>query len=367
MPVRAREPEMGDRLRDALPGVSALVFAVIWFHARETAYRCEHCGHEFTVPAWKETISPHLLETKYLRCLRYLLFAISLTLTAFSQQAEKKVKFEIRLEGKAIPAPPPEPEPGDRVEMESATGAIVATSRGRSFIFTRNNFMGPKLLVSYASVGDRVEYVYNLGNAAGSPNAISAFALYLPEPNAVEATTPGSWGHLAILKPAAPEVPSLLFLYTEKDGPDIGRLSAGPQAGPFRVKSQGMPGLVRVVFSPEQEPLKPEGQNSGDFLFGSSPWVRERVLELDTADRHEIRSWTIGPKLGSDGNDLAAIQAEIREGALVPEFARNSVEILAIASLTEPTEIRSRLDRLSGTPFQREWVKALLWRLDRLR
>lgn len=299
--------------------------------------------------------------------MRYLLIVISLALAASAQQAEKKFKLELRLEGKPMPPPPPEAEPGDSVEMDRDTGAIVATSRGRSFTFRKHTFMGPLLRVSYSEVGDQLEYLYTLGNAAGSANTISAFALSLPEPTAVQAKAPSSWGHLSILQPAAPRVPSLAFLNVEKDGTETGRLSAGRQMGPFRIKAPGMPGLVGVVFTPEPDPPKPEGQNDGDFFFGFSPWVQARVLELDSPDRRELRSWTIGPKRGSAGNDLAAIQTEIREGALVPEFGRNAVEIMAIAALSDPAAIRGRLEKLTATPFQREWVKALLWRLDRLK
>ena len=85
--------------------------------------------------------------------MRYIMLALSLALVGSPQQTEKKFKFELRLEGKPMPPPPPEAEPGDNVKMDRDTGAIVATSRGRSFTFVRNNFMGPRLRVSYSTVG----------------------------------------------------------------------------------------------------------------------------------------------------------------------------------------------------------------------
>lgn len=299
--------------------------------------------------------------------MRCLLLITGLALAASAQQAEKKFKLELRLEGKPMPPPPPEAEPGDSVEVDRVSGAISATSRGRSFTFHKSNFIGPLLRVSYSAAGDKVEYAYTLSNSDGSAKAISSFALYLQEPTAAQAALPFPWKPIAILSPAAPETPSLLFARVDLEGAGIGRLSAGRQMGPFVLSAPGMPGLVRVVFRPEQDPPKPEGQNDGDFFNGASPWVREKLIELDTHDRHEIRSWTIGPKRGSAGNDLAAIQTEIREGALVPEFGRNAVEIMAIAALSDPAAIRGRLEKLTATPFQREWVKALLWRLDRLK
>lgn len=91
-PLRTREPDFSDRLRYgamiaaviapvvivlvvapdqplyALPVVFAPLFLLILYHARNTAYRCKHCGHEFAVPVWRDAFSPHMFETKYLRC-----------------------------------------------------------------------------------------------------------------------------------------------------------------------------------------------------------------------------------------------------------------------------------------------------------
>lgn len=90
--IRTREPEFTDRLRYlalcaavvaplpvaaflfpdkplyALPVVFAMLFWLIWWHARNTAYRCDHCGHEFAVSAWRDAFSPHLMTSKYLKC-----------------------------------------------------------------------------------------------------------------------------------------------------------------------------------------------------------------------------------------------------------------------------------------------------------
>jgi DNA-directed RNA polymerase subunit RPC12/RpoP len=90
--LRTREPDFSDRLRYiamilatlapmvivmvvaqehvlyALPVMIVLLAALIWWHAENTAYRCEKCGHEFVVSAWKDAFSPHMLESKYLKC-----------------------------------------------------------------------------------------------------------------------------------------------------------------------------------------------------------------------------------------------------------------------------------------------------------
>ena len=45
-----------------------LLGLLIRWHAANFAYRCEACGHEFEITALQDAISPHMLETKYLRC-----------------------------------------------------------------------------------------------------------------------------------------------------------------------------------------------------------------------------------------------------------------------------------------------------------
>ncbi len=66
--------------------------------------------------------------------------------------------------------------------------------------------------------------------------------------------------------------------------------------GPIRMKAAALPGLVRVVFQPEVEPPTPGELTEGDFFNLASSWTRQRILELDTNDRREIRGWPIGPK-----------------------------------------------------------------------
>lgn len=57
-----------DAVLYSLPVVFALLGGLIWWHARKTAYRCKHCGHEFVVSVWRDAFSPHMIESKYLKC-----------------------------------------------------------------------------------------------------------------------------------------------------------------------------------------------------------------------------------------------------------------------------------------------------------
>ena len=48
--------------------VAVALFVLVRWHAGATAYRCASCGHEFTISTTTDLISPHMIDTKYLRC-----------------------------------------------------------------------------------------------------------------------------------------------------------------------------------------------------------------------------------------------------------------------------------------------------------
>jgi len=50
--------------------VPVLLGGIVLWHARSTAYRCPECGNEFTIPTWKDLITPHSLNKYRLRCPR---------------------------------------------------------------------------------------------------------------------------------------------------------------------------------------------------------------------------------------------------------------------------------------------------------
>jgi DNA-directed RNA polymerase subunit RPC12/RpoP len=48
--------------------VMGIMLLLVRWHAKNTAYRCRVCGHEFEISTGTDLISPHLPEKKYLRC-----------------------------------------------------------------------------------------------------------------------------------------------------------------------------------------------------------------------------------------------------------------------------------------------------------
>jgi len=45
-----------------------LLLLLVYWHARDTAYRCPRCRNEFEISMLRDLVSPHMLTTKYLRC-----------------------------------------------------------------------------------------------------------------------------------------------------------------------------------------------------------------------------------------------------------------------------------------------------------
>ncbi len=48
--------------------VCSILFVIVRWHARVTAYRCSECRNEFEITAFKDFISPHVPDKKYLMC-----------------------------------------------------------------------------------------------------------------------------------------------------------------------------------------------------------------------------------------------------------------------------------------------------------
>ncbi len=52
----------------AIAGAIVILAVLVRWHAAITGYRCPDCSHEFTISAWADFLSPHMLTTKYVKC-----------------------------------------------------------------------------------------------------------------------------------------------------------------------------------------------------------------------------------------------------------------------------------------------------------
>jgi hypothetical protein len=99
----------------------------------------------------------------------------------------------------------------------------------------------------------------------------------------------------------------------------------------------------------------------GGFIEWASPWVREKLLLADTQDRHEIRSYTIGPKIAVSDDGLSAIQSELRAASGLAAFSAIGSQLLQASYLKSLAEIRAVLQSLGATQLQRDFVSAIQW------
>lgn len=259
-------------------------------------------------------------------------------------------------------------EAGDNVTVRS-DGAIVAASRLRSFTFLPTNRMEPNVRVSYALVNGRVQYDYLISNGPGGVNSIDAFALAISAP--ADVVAPDPWTALKINRPNV--APSLGFFQFVKDGDPKARLAAGVRLNPIRVLSDFGPGLIEATFYPDPASTgspSAQGLADGDFINAASPWVQQRLLELDTPERHQVRGLAIGPvaPLGTDSAE--GIRLEIQAATQRPQLSLLRDHILRLPAPAERVALGSwlgQLRKISSAGLVADFVDAMTWRLQRLR
>jgi len=214
---------------------------------------------------------------------------------------------------------PIEKEPGDNIIVRP-DGTIIATSRTRSFNFPVTNRMLPRVAVSYSIVNGRVQYEYTISNGPGA-DSISSFSLTISAP--VDAILPDPWKVLPINK--LNEAPSLTFLRVSPDTDSKQKLNASVTLPPIRMTSDHAPGLIESTFYPVPFAMTPAavafGMTSGEFFNGSSPWIQQRLIELDTPDRHRLKSLTIGPVIALQADSWQAVRQEIQAATQRPQLS----------------------------------------------
>ncbi len=295
------------------------------------------------------------------------LLPVALTAQSIDPQAKPQpgVRFELR-PGPLVPGPVPlDKEPGDDITIRP-DGAIVATSRSRSFVFPLTNRMEPVLRVSYRIVNNRVLYDYTLSNGASAAEPISSFMLGIA--GEAEVTVPEPWKAIRVKRPFEP--PSFGIGRALPDSEFFkGLLTAGASLTPIRVLCDDAPGLIEATYypSPVKEPLGE--MKDGEFINSASPWVQRRLTELDTADRHHLRGLAIGPVTPLNADSIEVIRKEIQTASQRPQLAALQLQIRNQPFPEEKTGLSRWLAdaRKQASPgILSEFLDAMIWRLVRL-
>ncbi len=285
---------------------------------------------------------------------------------AFAQQTPPNggTRLEIRVVGKRPPEPP-KAEPGDNIRVDESTGELIAESRG-VIIRLPNKAAELKadLDVAVQDTGSGIlRYDYRLSNGVGAKRELSAVIIEVSDPQRVTASVEGGWA--AIRKTFDGRVPSMIMV--TKVTPDTDpRLAAG-KATSFAFSSTDVPGMVKVRILPAFVFPKNDELTDGQFFDGASAWLRAKMLELDTTDRHEVTAYTLAPKVSPAEDSISRVQSEIRDASTLPPFHTISQELLAVSRMADPNQILAALRPLGGVPVQKAFVAAVTLRLNRLR
>ena len=266
-------------------------------------------------------------------------------------------KFEMK-QGPLAPRPAPiEPEPGDTVTVR-ADGSIAAASRSRSLTIPVANRMEPRVRVSYGMAGSRVRYEYVVSNGARALNTIGPFEFSIGGPFDIDAPEP--WKSLAINKPHAN--PSTGFYRHVQDSDRRGALKAGVTLGAIRLVSDRAPGLIETTFHPDPADGLAAGRAYGGFFDWASPWVRQRLAEIDTPDRRLLRGLTIGPTAPLATDSFERIRLEIQDAARREQMPKQPIPATPAALENWLKDVR----KLAVDGIVADFADAMLWRLRQL-
>lgn len=280
-----------------------------------------------------------------------------------SQPASEK-RLDIRVVDRKAP-PSPQPEPEDDVRIESATGEIVAKSRGLTMRFrNRSAEIKPQVQVSLESSSLSPKFEYKLTNNSGATMAIAGLSLESPYPSLGSWSLPSGWTAIPRGHPFLP--PAVLLTKVTPDSDP--RLSAG-QTVSFVLSGPALPGVIRFIITPEAVQFKKEDLTDGQFFDAASEWVRMKLTELDTRDRHEVRGLIIGAKVPVGQDSIAKIKAEFKEASESRELSTVSRQGFMEVSHSDVTkdQLLSIVSSMAiSTPFERAFREAMLLRLSQL-
>jgi hypothetical protein len=297
--------------------------------------------------------------------MRLPIILLTITGMSFAQQAPPGTKLELRVVA-VKPPDPPKQEPGDDIRIDRITQELIAESHGVKIMLPKKTGeIAADLAVTVGNDGTGMfTYRYKLSNVAGAKRSISSVAITTPHPSAVAASVEADWSSTPVtFGGPAPAGILVLKLADEKDK----RITAG-SAISFMFTSTELPGLATAHVLPLEDfgPKKPGELTDGQFLDGASEWVRAKMLEMDTRDRHELIIYTLGPKVPPAEDNLARVQTELRDASGLPPFVEINQQLIAVSQMATPAQMKSTLNNLGKTPFQRDFTAAMIWRLNRL-
>jgi hypothetical protein len=297
--------------------------------------------------------------------MRLPIILLTITGISFAQQAPPGTKLELRVVA-VKPPDPPKQEPGDDIHIDPVTEELIAESHGVKIKLPKaSREMAADLAVTVGNDGTGMfTYRYKLSNAAGAKRSIAGVSITIPHASAVTASLDRGWGSLPSNLGGNTPVGIMVTKFTDDNDK---RLTPG-SAVSFVFTSAELPGLARANISPLQDlgPRNPGELTDGQFFDGASEWMRAKMLEMDTNERREVNTYTLGPKVPPAEDNLARVQTELRDASGLPPFVEINQQLIAVSQMATPAQMKSTLNNLGKTPFQRDFTAAMIWRLNRL-
>ncbi len=257
----------------------------------------------------------------------------------------------------------PKSEPGDEVFLDASSKEIVVRSRGVSLRIPERNKIDPIWACEVQKSGSQFSYECSMANGPNAQKRISGFGIQCLYPERVQSFGKDSW--VPIPRGPAQMIFSIIFIHVVKDEDFGNHLTRGKIAGPFRLVSELLPGLVRVEVHAEQERSR-EAVSIQEGLDSISPWAKLRADELDTRERHVKYVFGIGPKVAPEGDSLKNIQSELAIASGLEGFELWSTKLRSLGR-DEGGDIASELMSLpTSSSLATQFRQAMLWRLEAL-
>lgn len=257
--------------------------------------------------------------------------------------------------------------PGDRVFIDPSTNDIVFESGTIRRTYVRKVHVKPVIGATYEKADTSVRYQYTVSNGAGAAQTIESFAMDIRlSPGMTVLGTAPHWSKgeraAGLQDLGEPGMTVFMWYPVLADGDERATLRPGATVGPFILQTSALPGLVAVHVWGHQHLLTDREEN--ELFEGVSPWVREQTIKAAGAAQNRLIVYALGPKIAPSDNRVEAVRHELAAAAKLPEFVGLSAALAGIAQLESATGINVELAKLKGTPFQQEFIRAMLFDLQ---